>query len=109
MGTLSGEVRTEVLCGRICDLEAENAKLREQADFEHFQLGELKRAAGMMLDDYSALLNEHNRLRKLCNDLLLCISDGYDCYGCRYDECEDCRGGCRLTVRAKEMGIEVRE
>lgn len=29
MGTLSGEVRTEVLCGRICDLEAENAKLRE--------------------------------------------------------------------------------
>lgn len=29
MGTLSVEVRTEVLCGRICDLEAENAKLRE--------------------------------------------------------------------------------
>ena len=29
MGTLSQEVRTEVLCGRICDLEAENAKLWE--------------------------------------------------------------------------------
>lgn len=29
MGTLSEEVRTEVLCGRICDLEIENAKLRE--------------------------------------------------------------------------------
>lgn len=29
MGSLSGEVRTEVLCGHICDLEAENAKLRE--------------------------------------------------------------------------------
>lgn len=29
MGSLSVEVRTEVLCGRICDLEAENAKLRE--------------------------------------------------------------------------------
>lgn len=28
MGTLSEEVRTEVLCGRICDLEAENEKLR---------------------------------------------------------------------------------
>ena len=28
MGSLSVEVRTEVLCGRICDLEAENAKLR---------------------------------------------------------------------------------
>ena len=29
MGSLSVEVRTEVLCGYICDLEAENAKLRE--------------------------------------------------------------------------------
>lgn len=32
MGSLSVEVRTEVLCGRICDLEAENAKLREQTE-----------------------------------------------------------------------------
>lgn len=31
MGSLSEEVRTEVLCGHICDLEAENAKLRELA------------------------------------------------------------------------------
>jgi len=29
MGSLSEEVRTEVLCGHICDLEAENAKLME--------------------------------------------------------------------------------
>lgn len=29
MGSLSDEVRTEVLCGHICDLEAESAKLRE--------------------------------------------------------------------------------
>lgn len=29
MGSLSEEVRTEVLCGHICDLEAENAKLRD--------------------------------------------------------------------------------
>lgn len=29
MGTLSDEVRTEVLCGYICNLEDENAKLRE--------------------------------------------------------------------------------
>ena len=29
MGSLSEEVRTEVLCGHICDLESENAKLRE--------------------------------------------------------------------------------
>lgn len=33
MGSLSMEVRTEVLCGRICDLEAENAKLRELVDY----------------------------------------------------------------------------
>lgn len=32
MGSLSEEVRTEVLCGHICDLEAENAKLRELVD-----------------------------------------------------------------------------
>lgn len=31
MGSLSEEVRTEVLCGYICDLDAENAKLRELA------------------------------------------------------------------------------
>ena len=31
MGSLSVEVRTEVLCGHICDLEAKNAKLRELA------------------------------------------------------------------------------
>lgn len=29
MGSLSEEVRTEVLCGHICDLEAENERLRE--------------------------------------------------------------------------------
>ena len=33
MSSLSVEVRTEVLCGRICDLEAENAKLRELVRF----------------------------------------------------------------------------
>lgn len=32
MGSLSEEVRIEVLCGYICELEAENAKLRELAD-----------------------------------------------------------------------------
>ena len=33
MGSLSVEVRTEVLCGRICDLEAENAKLRKDLEY----------------------------------------------------------------------------
>jgi hypothetical protein len=35
MGSLSDEVRTEVLCGHICDLEAENAKLRKLAKDLH--------------------------------------------------------------------------
>lgn len=43
MGALSVGVRTEVLCGRICDLEAENDKLRELLldcwDFSHLMHG----------------------------------------------------------------------
>ena len=38
MGSLSEEVRTEVLCGRICDLESENAKLRELVRIMHSEL-----------------------------------------------------------------------
>lgn len=47
MGSLSGEVRIEVLCGHICDLEAENAKLR----------------------------NENAELRKLASDMRWCLND----------------------------------
>ena len=48
MGSLSEEVRTEVLCGHICDLEAENAKLRELArDYHTFlALAELAQPIG---------------------------------------------------------------
>jgi hypothetical protein len=35
MGSLSEEVRTEVLCGHICDLEAENAKLLELVQYAY--------------------------------------------------------------------------
>lgn len=35
MGSLSEEIRTEVLCGHICDFEAKNAKLRELVRHMH--------------------------------------------------------------------------
>lgn len=38
MGSLSEEVRTEVLCGRICELEAENAKLRDLVKSMYYDL-----------------------------------------------------------------------
>lgn len=41
MGSLSMQVRTEVLCGRICDLESENRKLRELVrDFYLYEHGD---------------------------------------------------------------------
>jgi len=53
-----------------------------------------------------ALEDENERLRELCVDLLQCISSDYDCYGCRYDKWDDCRDGCTLIARAKDLGIE---
>ena len=55
MGSLSVEVRTEVLCGHICDLEAKNAKLRE--------LGEQYET---VLVDYRS---EVAKLRELMSDM----------------------------------------
>lgn len=51
MGSLSEEVRTEVLCGHICDLEAENAKLRELVQDYHtfLALAELAQPIGYIV------------------------------------------------------------
>lgn len=46
MGSLSVEVRTEVLCGRICELEAENVKLREQSERLRTQLADVTESVG---------------------------------------------------------------
>lgn len=68
MGSLSVEVRTEVLCGRICDLEAENAELRELVRDYDRVLDAAVDVWGIMADvlgygsKYDAL---HDRMRKL--------------------------------------------
>lgn len=80
MGSLSGEVRTEVLCGHICDLEAENAKLRE------------------LVRDY--YIYEHRD----------CDSCRFydDCHsvGCA-SRAPFCIAPIRLGERARELGVEV--
>lgn len=58
MGSLSVEVRTEVLCGRICDLEAENAKLREAC-------AELLKMAERHDPEWLHWPEMHDELRKL--------------------------------------------
>ena len=89
MGSLSVEVRTEVLCGRICDLEAENVKLREELE----SVG-----TAAYLYGRSDLKAENAKLRELVRDMVLNM------------------GGCALhgnplrlrefMARARELGIE---
>lgn len=98
--------------------EVENAKLREQADFEHFQLGEMKRAACMMLDDFVALKNrnarlatEYAKLRKYVCKALSAISSYCDC--CPYVDCGcdtetvPLHEGCKAFEELSELGVEV--
>ena len=61
MGTLSEEVRTEVLCGRICDLEAENDRLRELASL--MAVHWLPNDVRMTLDEW------HDRDERICDEL----------------------------------------
>ncbi len=85
MGTLTEEVRTEVLCGRICDLEAENAKLREQVDAAHM----------------SRLLteNENESLRELVWDMyVVMVEDAANCDVTYPEQFDD---------RMRELGVEV--
>ena len=46
------------------DLDVENAKLREQAEFEHSQLEDMRTAVGMMLDEHEGLIAENAKLRE---------------------------------------------
>lgn len=62
MGSLSVEVRTEVLCGRICDLEAENAKLRNDADLLRAMLSQVQ-------TEKRCYMAENAKLRELVDEL----------------------------------------
>lgn len=44
----------------------------------------------------------------LLRDLVQLVAvPAFDCYGCKYEEHKDCKDGCVLISRAKELGIEV--
>lgn len=103
-------------------VEKENEMLREQANFEHFQLGEMKRAAVGMLDEFGALTNgtarlvaENERLYELIKKVWKWEKNG--CYECPLEK--DCKvlfiydGDCGMAIEIKkgmrELGIEVGE
>ena len=90
MGSLSEEVRTEILCGRICDLEAENAKLREQGE--------------RLFDKTLEMGTENTKLRGLVRAAWKCVHTGASCSDCRL-----IAGGCTLQSAMCELGIEEDE
>ena len=111
MGSLSEEVRTEVLCGRICELESENAKLREERDHWHV---EQVHAYGNWKDAHKRVIEleaENAKLLELVSgaykdmdawQLVIASSDQWG-YG----------KGClerlwRLRDAMRELGIEVK-
>lgn len=112
MGSLSVEVRTEVLCGRICDLEAENAKLREQirwlkrGDVLHVltdqELTDQQKHEREMQASITALDAENAKLRELCEDMLDCIEIRAAWHRPPTEEMYE-----EFAQRASELGIEV--
>lgn len=56
------------------------------------------------------LARENAKLQDLVHDLLQPIlADGFDCYGCTYDDCNGMQytDRCKLLDRACELGVEV--
>lgn len=108
MGSLSDEVRTEVLCGHICDLEAENARLREElAQWERL-------TAGIELPEYPItqfqpkdLERENAKLRELVRELW----EGYKdppCEDCPYKDTPTC-ADCSICAREATVIDRMRE
>lgn len=53
-------------------------------------------------------MTREQELTQFIQDFLMPITAiGFDCYGCKYDEWDDCREGCQLVERAEALGIEV--
>ncbi len=95
MGSLSEEVRTEVLCGYICNLEAENKKLREQIADTCMQLG----GAWARCSDLLELVR--HLYKCMCN---IDADGNYECDSCEYDNTE---GKCDFEYLLRELGVEV--
>ena len=110
MGSLSEEVRTEVLCGHICDLEAENAKLRDEN-------ARLRSCLSDDANDARQIMSENAKLRELVKDLHALA------YGvlperktdyitiCSVESCIDyySRTMPAIEQRMRELGVEVDE
>jgi len=112
MGSLSEEVRTEVLCGHICDLEAENAKLREESSKYRDLYAHAIADAEVWHLQWSAEHQENAKLREHLNELLMIGSFNGSCRrDCRYmDDCLADRFGqpdCFVCQELQELGIEV--
>jgi len=78
------------------DLDVENAKLREQAEFEHSQLEDMRNAAGVMLGEHEGLIVENAKLRKLVWDM-------------RYNSTWTDEAREYIDGVMRELGIEVEE
>jgi len=97
---------------------ADNVKLRKQANFEHFQLGEMKKAASMMLDEFVALETDNVKLKELVANYSAAAK-----YLCGHSHCNECNLDCAsvfgdvpsgwdcarmlLDKRARELGVKV--
>lgn len=122
MGSLSEEVRTEVLCGHICDLEAENAKLREDNDRLIQAIEDLHNVS--LEDELVQLENENAKLRELVRGLHMahvgmveryrsseeCLI--WECSGSIEEDGMKLRQECdeerhRFDVAMSELGVEV--
>ena len=105
----SNDDRVE-LCERICNLEAENVKLRGQ--LEKSEEGRERQADNLInkCHTIARIQTSNAKLRKLAADLL----KGFEC-GYPSDVCGDCERdaegmpthGCPLRNRARKLGVEV--
>ena len=85
---------------RIFELEEENDKLKRAAEHD----ADVLESLNLSLEE---LQNENTKLRELCLDMGICVSEcEWDCSDCpRYDRCND--GVSEFIERMHELGIEV--
>ena len=116
MGSLSEEVRPEILCGRICELEAENAELRKDIKYLEACYRALCDRLGR---DFGLAVQtdvENDKLRKLVCDMWPFAKAGWthtcpnrECY--LFEECDadserECHIEEHMVARVRKLGFE---